>query len=84
VIVSLVGEVLVDRLGDHVVLVAIRAELAAGVGREPDRAGGPADGQVAQPQRGKGEAGQIPAVRKTEPRAGAAHAREQPGVPPGH
>jgi hypothetical protein len=50
VVYSPVDEVLVDGLGDHVVLVAVRAEQAVGVGREPGRAGGPADGQVAQPQ----------------------------------
>ena len=73
VIFAQVGEVLVDRLGDHLVLVAVRAELAAGVGRDLGRAGGSADGQVAQPQLGQSKAGKIPAVRKPEPRAGAAH-----------
>jgi hypothetical protein len=45
--------------------VAVRAKQAAGVGLDPGPAGSSADGEVAQPQLGKGETGKIPAVRKS-------------------
>src|SRR5690349_5670962 len=78
VMFSQLDEGLVDRLGNHVVLVAVRAKQAAGVGLDPGPAGSSADGEVAQPQLGKGETGKIPAVRKTESRVRAAHDR-RPG-----
>jgi hypothetical protein len=80
VVFSPAGEVLVDGLGDHVVLVAVRAEPAAGVGRYPSRAGASADGYVAQPQLVEAEAGKIPAVRKAKSGTGATHNR-QPADP---
>ncbi len=75
VLFSQLDEGFVDRLGNHVVLVAVRAEQAAGVGLDSGPAGSSADSQVAQPQLGKGEAGKIPAIRKAESRTKAAHDR---------